>query len=217
MPRPVPHCSAGPAALALWNRFSSGQQKTTERAWKSGSVLYNFIDTKLNFDTNRLSAVCKHDICCTRAAAAAADADSFRLTVNSSSSPVQHSSAQLGSGSIFTRYSPLRCLSQNVQLFYLVQMWPAIKVPDSNSATRHCSQPTMQLAAGQAQYTLTHTHTHNEPRVCPTRWLLLLPSFYFVYEIQLKSAKKKYRGQQRKRERETGREGASERAKKPNN
>lgn len=33
---------------------------------KSGSVLYNFIDTKLNFDTNRLSAVCKHDICCTR-------------------------------------------------------------------------------------------------------------------------------------------------------
>lgn len=97
MPRPVPHCSAGPAALALWNRFSSEQQKTTERAWKSGSVLYNFIDTKLNFDTNRLSAVCKHDICCTRAAAAAADADSFRLTVNSSSSPVQHSSAQLSS------------------------------------------------------------------------------------------------------------------------
>lgn len=97
MPRPVPHCSAGPAALALWTRFS-GQQKTTERAWKSGSVLYNFIDTKLNFDTNRLSAVCKHDICCTRAAAAAAaDADSFRLTVNSSSSPVQHSSAKLSS------------------------------------------------------------------------------------------------------------------------
>lgn len=78
MPRPR-FPIAGPAALALWTRFS-GQQKTTERAWKSGSVLYNFIDTKLNFDTNRLSAVCKHDICCTRAAAAAAaDAAERRL------------------------------------------------------------------------------------------------------------------------------------------
>lgn len=76
MPRPR-FPIAGPAAVALWTRFS-GQQKTTERAWKSGSVLYNFIDTKLNFDTNRLSAVCKHDICCTRAAAAA-DAAERRL------------------------------------------------------------------------------------------------------------------------------------------
>lgn len=46
------------------------QQQQNHKKLKSGSVLYNFIDTKLNFDTNRLSAVCKHDICCTRASRA---------------------------------------------------------------------------------------------------------------------------------------------------
>lgn len=146
--------------------------------------------------------------------------DSFRLTVNSSSG----SSAQLRFRQhlyAVLRCSPPRCLSQNVQLFYLVQMWPAIKVPDSNSTTRHRSQPTMQRAAGQVVYnTHTHTSAQQQAESLPYSFAVAAAtaaadtsaatSFYFVYEIQLKSAKKKYRGQQRVRESEQ----ASEREEK---
>lgn len=40
-----------------------------------------------------------------------------------------------------------RCLSQNVQLFYLVQMWPAIKVPDSKRQSGCSNNATGQVNA----------------------------------------------------------------------